>query len=229
MSGAGKGLPSDRTAAPGVPQLYVDQEHRLTAALQLPSPNHDERPDPDDISLLVIHAISLPPDTFGGPWISDLFLNRLDPDAHPYFAAIHTRKVSAHLCIFRDGAITQYVPFGRRAWHAGESLYQGGGRCNDFSVGVELEGTDDGPFEAAQYQRLAALIAALRSGHVAAAGLDVYNNEPALHPDYLTLENVVLLPHLGRATVETRDAMGRIVLSGIGSILAGETPKNLVS
>ena len=155
MPGAGKGLDSDRTATPGVPELYVDGSHRLTAALQLPSPNHDERPDAADISLLVIHAISLPPDTFGGPWISDLFLNRLDPDAHPYFATIHTRRVSAHLCIFRGGAITQYVPFERRAWHAGESLYEGRTRCNDFSIGIELEGCDTRTFSDAQYAALA--------------------------------------------------------------------------
>lgn len=160
MPGAVKGLPSDRTAPAGVPQLSVDAGHRLAAARQLPSPNHDERPDPADISLLVIHAISLPPDQFGGPWISDLFLNRLDPDAHPYFATIHTRRVSAHLCIFRDGAITQYVPFDRRAWHAGESFYEGRTRCNDFSIGIELEGCDTQPFTDAQY---AALTAATRA------------------------------------------------------------------
>src|ERR1700757_5281000 len=154
MPGATKGLPSDRTAGPGVPQLSVDAGHLLSGARHLPSPNHDVRPDPDDISLLVIHAISLPPDQFGGPWISDLFLNRLDPQAHPYFATIHTRKASAHLCIFRDGAITQYVPFERRAWHAVESCYEGRSRCNDFSIGIELEGCDTQTFTAAQYGAL---------------------------------------------------------------------------
>jgi AmpD protein len=161
MPGATTGLPSDRTAGPGVPGLYVDTAHLLAGARQLPSPNHDGRPDPGDISLLVIHAISLPPDQFGGPWISDLFLNRLDPDAHPYFATIHTRKVSAHLCIFRDGAITQYVPFGRRAWHAGESFYEGRTRCNDFSIGIELEGCDTQAFSDAQYRALAAATRAI--------------------------------------------------------------------
>ncbi len=161
MPGAGKGLPSDRTAGPGVPQLSVDGHHLLSGATPLPSPNHDERPDPADISLLVIHAISLPPDQFGGPWISDLFLNRLDPDAHPYFATIHTRKVSAHLCIFRGGAITQYVPFDRRAWHAGESFYEGRTRCNDFSIGIELEGCDTQAFTDAQYAALSAATRAI--------------------------------------------------------------------
>ncbi len=161
MQGMATGLPSDRTAGPGVPQLSVDDAHRLSGATQLLSPNHDERPDPGDISLLVIHAISLPPDQFGGPWISDLFLNRLDPQAHPYFATIHTRKVSAHLCIFRDGAITQYVPFERRAWHAGESSYEGRSRCNDFSIGIELEGCDTQTFSDAQYTALAAATLAI--------------------------------------------------------------------
>ncbi len=152
---------SDRVPPAGGPGWTVDAlRHRLEGATFLASPNHDERPDPADISLLVIHAISLPPDEFGGPWIDDLFLNRLDPQAHPYFATIHTRRVSAHLCIFRDGAIRQYVPFDRRAWHAGESVFEGRSRCNDFSIGIELEGCDSQPFTAAQYQ---ALIAATRA------------------------------------------------------------------
>lgn len=158
MHEATKGLPSDRTAGPCVP--WIIDADRLPAATWLPSPNHDERPDPADISLLVIHAISLPPDTFGGPWIDDLFLNRLDPQAHPYFAGIYQRRVSAHLCIFRGGAITQYVGFERRAWHAGESLYEGRTRCNDFSIGIELEGCDTQVFTAAQYD---ALVAATRA------------------------------------------------------------------
>jgi len=152
---------SDRATAASVPTLSVDAlTHRLDGAVFLPSPNHDERPDPADISLLVVHAISLPPDQFGGPWIDDLFLNRLDPRAHPYFADMGQRRVSAHLCIFRGGAITQYVPFDRRAWHAGESLFEGRSRCNDFSIGIELEGCDTQPFDDAQYT---ALIAATRA------------------------------------------------------------------
>jgi AmpD protein len=154
--------PSDRDAPSGVPSFTVDPAgHRLSGARFLASPNHDERPDPADISLLVVHAISLPPDQFGGPWIDDLFLNRLDPDAHPYFATIHTRRVSAHACIFRDGTITQYVPFDRRAWHAGESVFQGRSRCNDFSIGIELEGCDTKTFTDAQYAALAGVTRAL--------------------------------------------------------------------
>lgn len=139
----------------------VDGNGLLHPARQLPSPNQDERPDPADISLLVVHSISLPPDEFGGPWIDALFTNTLDASAHPYFATIRDLKVSAHLCIFRDGTVTQYVPFTRRAWHAGASSFQGRERCNDFSIGIELEGCDTQPFTASQYRRLAAVTRAL--------------------------------------------------------------------
>jgi AmpD protein len=130
------------------------QASRLREARWRPSPNQDERPDPEDIGLLVIHAISLPPDQFGGGWIDDLFLNRLDYSAHPYFEGLRDLKVSAHCCIFRDGSVSQYVPFARRAWHAGKSRYAGRERCNDFSIGIELEGSDHKPFTKAQYRRL---------------------------------------------------------------------------
>jgi AmpD protein len=128
--------------------------NRLRNARWLASPNHDERPDPADISLLVIHAISLPPGQFGGRWIDDLFLDRLDYGAHPYFEGLRDLKVSAHCCIFRDGSLTQYVSFDRRAWHAGKSQYMQRERCNDFSIGIELEGCDTKPFTQAQYRRL---------------------------------------------------------------------------
>ncbi|MBD3610342.1 MAG: 1,6-anhydro-N-acetylmuramyl-L-alanine amidase AmpD, partial [Gammaproteobacteria bacterium] len=121
----------------------------------VPSPNHDERPDESDICLLVIHGISLPPGEFGGKWIDDLFTNQLDPDAHPYFQNIHQLEVSSHLLIRRTGDIIQYVPLQKRAWHAGVSRFEGRERCNDFAIGIELEGTDDTPYEAIQYQRLA--------------------------------------------------------------------------
>jgi AmpD protein len=109
----------------------------------------------------VIHAISLPAGEFGGPWIDDLFCNRLAADAHPDFPAICGLSVSAHALIRRDGEVVQYVPFHQRAWHAGESSFQGRTRCNDFSIGIELEGCDEQPFEAIQYQRLAQLCRAL--------------------------------------------------------------------
>lgn len=140
---------------------------QLHRARQLVSPNCDARPDPDDISLLVIHNISLPPDRFGGPWITDLFLNRLDPAAHPYFATIHHLKVSAHCVIDRKGAVTQYVPFHQRAWHAGVSSFKGRERCNDFSIGIELEGCDTKPFTQKQYQRLLRVTRALMRAYPA--------------------------------------------------------------
>ena len=127
------------------------------------SPNHDERPAGVEISLAVIHSISLPPGRFGGDAIERLFTNRLDPEAHPYFKEIHGLKVSAHYLIRRDGERVQFVPIERRAWHAGASSWRGRARCNDFSVGIELEGADQAPFEDAQYAALAELVAELRN------------------------------------------------------------------
>lgn len=129
-------------------------------ARQLASPHCDARPQ-NEVSLLVIHNISLPPGEFGGRYIDDLFLGRLDASAHPYFAGIAHLKVSAHACVFRDGSVTQYVPTTQRAWHAGESLFEGRTRCNDFSIGIELEGTDHEPFTDAQYEALTALTKAI--------------------------------------------------------------------
>lgn len=133
----------------------------LNDARRVESPNSDERPDPTDISLIVVHCISLPPGSFGGDWIDRLFTNTLPADAHPYFADIHRLRVSAHLLIRRDGELVQYVPFHRRAWHAGVSHYAGRERCNDFSIGIELEGTEELPYADAQYLRLARVIASL--------------------------------------------------------------------
>jgi AmpD protein len=127
----------------------------LNTAKQLESPNADLRPDPQDISLLVIHNISLPPEQFGGPYIEQLFSNKLDPKDHPYFRDIYTLKVSSHLLIDRDGNITQFVPLNKRAWHAGVSEFQGRQRCNDFSIGIELEGADHIPYTHNQYSALA--------------------------------------------------------------------------
>ena len=126
----------------------------LDGAQQRPSENRDERPPDGPVDLLVIHSISLPPGEFGGPWIDDLFLNRLDPEAHPYFRDIAGLRVSCHLLIRRDGQMIQYVPLNRRAWHAGESRFCGREGCNDFSIGIELEGADDQPFTDAQYTAL---------------------------------------------------------------------------
>ncbi|MEW6169850.1 MAG: 1,6-anhydro-N-acetylmuramyl-L-alanine amidase AmpD [Pseudomonadota bacterium] len=133
----------------------IDEAGWLAGARRVASPNRDARPDPEDISLLVIHGISLPPGRFGGPWIDALFTNTLDPAAHPYFAGIAALRVSAHLLIRRDGSLTQYVPFAQRAWHAGASSFQGRERCNDYSIGIELEGSDEIAYTAKQYARLA--------------------------------------------------------------------------
>jgi N-acetyl-anhydromuramoyl-L-alanine amidase len=127
----------------------------MSGAERRPSTHWDRRPEGLAIDLLVIHNISLPPGEFGGPWIDDLFLGRLDPLAHPYFAvATAAGRVSAHLLIRRDGYLVQYVPFGLRAWHAGRSSFQGREGCNDFSIGIELEGDDNTPFEPEQYRTL---------------------------------------------------------------------------
>lgn len=129
----------------------------------LPSPNADERPPGCTVDLLVIHAISLPPGQFGGGHIAELFLNQLDPGVHPYFATIADLRVSAHLLIRRDGSAVQFVALDRRAWHAGQSLFRGRECCNDFSIGIELEGSDATPFSDAQYARLATLTTAVRA------------------------------------------------------------------
>jgi AmpD protein len=131
----------------------------------VPSPNHDARPDGTSISLIVIHNISLPPGQYGGDGVIELFTNTLDQDAHPYYAKIHQLKVSSHFFIRRDGGLIQFVECGQRAWHAGESNWQGRGCCNDFSIGIELEGSDDDPFEAAQYTMLNQLIEALKKAY----------------------------------------------------------------
>lgn len=141
---------------PHPPRLAVDAaSHLLGGEVALHrSPHADDRPDEGDITLLVIHAIALPPERFGGHCVDDLFMGCLDCAAHPYFAALRGVRVSAHLFIRRDGTLVQYVPFNRRAWHAGESSFEGRSRCNDFSIGIELEGSDTQPFEDAQYTSL---------------------------------------------------------------------------
>lgn len=130
----------------------------LRGARQVPSPNFDARPDGILPELIVVHGISLPPKQYGGPWIDHLFTNSLPPDQHPFFATVAQLKVSSHALIRRDGEVVQYVPFHQRAWHAGASSYQGRERCNDFSIGLELEGADENPYEPAQYRMLSAVI-----------------------------------------------------------------------
>jgi len=135
----------------------------LLDARRVLSPNCDDRPDGCVVSLIVVHGISLPPGEYGGHWIDDLFTNRLDPDAHPYFAEICHLRVSSHVLIRRDGELVQYVPFTRRAWHAGQSCYGAQQACNDFAIGIELEGQDHELYQPVQYQRLAQLIRLLRA------------------------------------------------------------------
>lgn len=143
-------------------RLYVDRAGKIAAAAQIASSNCDERPDGAAITLLLVHNISLPPGHFGGTGIVELFTNRLDPAADPYYRTIASLKVSTHFLIRRDGALTQFVSCAKRAWHAGESSWRGRPRCNDFSIGVELEGADEVPYELAQYAMLARLTRALR-------------------------------------------------------------------
>jgi len=139
----------------------------LRPAEQCPSPNQDDRPAAAEPELVVLHGISLPPGEYGGPHVRQLFTNCLDRDAHPYFAEVHELKVSAHLLVCRDGSIVQFVPFGRRAWHAGQSRFRGRERCNDFSIGIELEGTDDTPYTDAQYAHLVAALQAILASYPA--------------------------------------------------------------
>ena len=140
----------------------IDQKGFFNKATQIASPNLDERPSNTAIDMIVIHNISLPPNQYGGDGIVQLFTNQLNPHEHPYYADIYTRKVSAHFLIRRDGEMMQFVPCLARAWHAGVSTWQGRERCNDFSIGIELEGSDDEPFEPKQYLALSELVNALK-------------------------------------------------------------------
>lgn len=130
------------------------KDHKLIPARQISSPNFGRRPDGEEISLLVIHNISLPPGEYGGSYIDNLFCNTLDCTAHPYFADLKELRVSSHLLINREGAITQYVPFNLKAHHAGQSSFAGRDQCNDFSIGIELEGSDEEAFTPVQYDAL---------------------------------------------------------------------------
>ncbi len=148
--------------------LHVDPATDLLIGVrQVFSPHADERPPGPPFDLIVLHGISLPPGDFGGPWIDRLFTGDLPAGAHPYFGTIANGRVSAHVVIRRTGEIVQYVPFSARAWHAGASAYQGRAACNDFSVGIELEGTDTTPYTDAQYEELARVILALLKAYPA--------------------------------------------------------------
>jgi len=143
-------------------RLVIDARGMAATAAQVASPNQDDRPAGSTISLIVVHGISLPPGRFGGDGVARLFTNTLDPDADPYYRGIAHLRVSSHFFIRRDGALVQFVACARRAWHAGISSWRGRAACNNYSVGIELEGTDDLAYESAQYLMLARLARALR-------------------------------------------------------------------
>lgn len=139
------------------------ENHWLNQSTKIVSPNYDERPVEDEIYLIVIHCISLPPDQFGGGFIDQLFCNQLNPEEHCYFEEVYQLKVSAHLLITREGRVIQYVPFNKRAWHAGVSEYKGRQQCNDYSIGIELEGSENIEYTNAQYKQLSFVIRCLVS------------------------------------------------------------------
>ena len=153
------------TRSPFTHSLSVNDAGLVEGAEFIASPNCDERPPGTAIELLVIHSISLPPGEFGGRGVIELFMNRLDPAQHPYYAGIMDLRVSAHFLIRRDGALIQFVPCTLRAWHAGASSWRGRERCNDYSLGIEVEGGDAMPFEDAQYERLTALTRTLHAAY----------------------------------------------------------------
>jgi N-acetyl-anhydromuramoyl-L-alanine amidase len=191
----------------------IDAQGWLDGARHLPSPNFEARPGGAVPTLIVVHNISLPPDTFGGPEIADLFLNRLDCDAHPYFDA-HLRgvRVSAHFVIHRDGTLEQFVSCDERAWHAGLSSFFGRERCNDFSIGIELEGSDTRAFEAAQYATLVPLVKALATHYpidALAGHSDIApgrKTDPGPHFDWARLQRETQLGDVFFPYLHARDA-----------------------
>ena len=168
---------------------FIDDAGWLKSADRIPSPNFDSRPDNARVKLIVVHGISLPPGEYGGGHIHDFFCNRLDPGKHEYFRSICEMKVSAHCLIERDGHIVQFVSFLDRAWHAGVSEWRGETACNDFSVGIELEGCDDEAYEPSQYASLAGVVAALRTRYTDIAPGRKTDPGPAF--DWVKLESLL--------------------------------------
>jgi AmpD protein len=183
-----------RINGPAGSTAILDSQGWLKHVRHLPSPNCDARPDGTSVRLIVIHNISLPPGIFDGNAVIELFTNQLDWDTHPYFQAIRGLRVSAHFFIRRDGEPIQFVPCGMRAWHAGVSSWRGHEQCNDFSIGIELEGTDDLPFAEAQYDTLTALVRTLREAYPIEAVTGHANiapgrkTDPGPHFDWRRLE-----------------------------------------
>ena len=174
------------------------ENHWLNEATKVASPNFDDRPLDTDISLIVVHCISLPPKKFGGTYIDQLFCNQLSPDEHPYFKQIYQTKVSAHLLIKRNGVLTQYVAFNQRAWHAGASEYKGREKCNDFSIGIELEGTETQEYTDEQYTQLNRAIKTLLqyypglSRHAIVGHCDIAQGRKADPGDSFNWDNIQL-------------------------------------
>ena len=177
------------------------KQHWLTNARHIYSPNCNERPDKTDISLIVLHNISLPPGQFNTPYIADFFTNQLDKNAHPYFAQIAHLRVSSHLLIDRDGMQTQFVSFAMRAWHAGASRFKSRKNCNDFSIGIELEGTDNTPYTDAQYQTLISTLVILKKHYpidYAVGHADIApgrKTDPGKQFDWQTISTLINTPH----------------------------------
>ena len=172
-------MTTDDASSAALPVFDVDPESgRLSLARFVASPNRDARPNDSEPELLIVHGISLPPGEFGGDEIEALFTNSLDWDAHPYFDGIRGLEVSAHLLIRRDGEVLQFVSFNERAWHAGQSRFHGRTRCNDFSIGIELEGEDETPYEDAQYASLIAVVNAVKDAYP-----KIVNRNIAAHSD----------------------------------------------
>jgi N-acetyl-anhydromuramoyl-L-alanine amidase len=179
----------------------IDDQGWALDVIRLESPNFDARPDGATVDLIVIHNISLPPSQFGDDWIDDLFLNRLDPTAHPYFETIHTFQVSSHFLIKRDGTVKQYVSCDDRAWHAGASAWRGRTRCNDFAIGIELEGDDYSAFESVQYNVLKRLTESLLEKYPSIQGIAGHSEiapdrktDPGVHFDWLRYEKEANIP-----------------------------------
>lgn len=178
--------------------LTIDEKGWCSEAQRRSSPNHDDRPPGMPVDLIIIHNISLPPGEYGGPYIADLFLNHLDFDAHPYFDQLRSLCVSAHFLIRRDGELTQFVSASDRAWHAGASDFCGRTQCNDFSIGIEMEGTDHEPFTDVQYTVLVELTASLCArypisaitGHQQVA--PARKTDPGPYFDWRRYENAVM-------------------------------------
>ena len=185
-------------------RLAVDAAGHVAAARHIASPNFDARPAGIDVSLVVIHGISLPPGLFGGDGVIRLFTNTLDPAADPYYATIAHLRVSAHFFIRRDGELIQFVSCNERAWHAGVSSWRGRERCNDFSIGIELEGTDELPYADAQYAQLASLLIGLKQRYPLAAAIGHSDVAPGRKTDpgpAFDWERLSSLTGAGRLTV----------------------------